>query len=268
MKKVFVVLAVLFLVSAWADLASAKPKIEGKTVTYSSGGVAMKGYLAYDRDVAGSRPGGLVVHEWWGLDDYARKRARMLAEMGYTALAVDMYGEGKQAKHPDEAGKFASELMKNFDTAKARFMAALDYLKKQKTVDPQRIAAIGYCFGGGVVLNMARQGVDLKGVASFHGNLTAVKPARPGEIKAKILVLHGADDKFTTPEQLEAFEQEMKAAGADFRVIVYPGAMHSFTNPDADRYAEKYKIPLGYNAQADRESWAELAMFLANLFKK
>ncbi len=268
MKKVLVVLAVLFLLSAWADLASAKPRIEGKTVTYSAGGVAMKGYLAYDLDVAGSRPGVLVVHEWWGLNDYARKRARMLAEMGYTALAVDMYGEGKQAKHPDEAGKFASELMKNFDTAKARFMAALDYLKKQKTVDPQRIAAIGYCFGGGVVLNMARQGVDLKGVASFHGNLTAVKPARPGEIKAKILVLHGADDKFTTPEQLEAFKQEMKAAGADFRVIVYPGAMHSFTNPDADRYAEKYKIPLGYNAQADRESWAELAMFLANLFKK
>lgn len=268
MRKVLVVLAVLFLVSAWVDLASAKPRIEGKTVTYSAGGVVMKGYLAYDRDVAGSRPGVLVVHEWWGLNDYARKRARMLAEMGYTALAVDMYGEGKQAKHPDEAGKFASELMKNFDTARARFTAALDYLKKQKTVDPQRIAAIGYCFGGGVVLNMARQGVDLKGVASFHGSLTAVTPARPGEIKAKILVLHGADDKFTTPEQLEAFKQEMKAAGADFRVIVYPGAMHSFTNPDADRYAEKYKIPLGYNAQADRESWAELAMFLADLFKK
>ncbi|HSD94628.1 MAG TPA: dienelactone hydrolase family protein [Syntrophales bacterium] len=268
MKKVFVVLAVLFLLSAWAGLASAKPTIEGKTVTYRADGVAMKGYLAYDRNIAGSRPGVLVVHEWWGLNDYARKRARMLAEMGYTALAVDMYGEGKQAKHPDEAGKFASELMKNFDTAKARFTAALDFLKKQKTVDPQRIAAIGYCFGGGVVLNMARQGVDLKGVASFHGNLTAVKPARPGEIKAKILVLHGADDKFTTPEQLEAFKQEMKAAGADFRVIVYPGAMHSFTNPDADRYAKKYKMPLGYNADADRESWAELAMFLANLFKK
>jgi dienelactone hydrolase len=268
MKKLFVVLAVLFLASAWADLASAKPTIEGKTVTYRADGVVMKGYLAYDTDIQGPRPGVLVVHEWWGLNDYARKRARMLAEMGYTALAVDMYGEGKQAKHPDEAGKFASELMKNFDTAKARFTAALDYLKKQKTVDPQRIAAIGYCFGGGVVLNMARQGVDLKGVASFHGNLTAVKPARPGEIKAKILVLHGADDKFTTPEQLEAFKQEMKAAGADFRVIVYPGAMHSFTNPEADRYARKYKIPLGYNAQADRESWAELAMFLAGLFKK
>jgi len=268
MKKVFVVLAVLFLVSAWADLASAKPKIEGKTVTYSADGVAMKGYLAYDRNVADKRPGVLVVHEWWGLNDYARKRARMLAALGYTALAVDMYGEGKQAKHPDEAGKFASELMKNFDTARARFMAALDFLKKQKTVDPQRIAAIGYCFGGGVVLNMARQGVDLKGVASFHGGLAAVKPAQPGAIKARILVLHGADDQFTTPEQIEAFKQEMKNAGADYQFISYPGAKHSFTNPDADRYAKKYKIPLGYNAQADKESWAELTTFLESIFRE
>ena len=268
MKKAFVVLAVLFLLSAWTGLASAKPKIEGKTVTYSADGVAMKGYLAYDRNIAGSRPGILVVHEWWGLNDYARKRARMLAEMGYTALAVDMYGEGKQAKHPDDAGQFSSELMKNFDTAKARFMAALDFLKKQKTVDPDRIAAIGYCFGGGVVLNMARQGVDLKGVASFHGSLSAVTAAKPGMIKAKILVLHGAEDKFTTPEQVEAFKQEMKNAGADYQFISYTGAMHSFTNPEADQYAREFKMPLGYNAMADRESWAELGKFLENIFRK
>lgn len=268
MKRMFVVFAVLLLTSAFLVPAAVDARIEGKTVTYRADGVVMKGYLAYDTDIQGPRPGVLVVHEWWGLNDYARKRARMLAEMGYTALAVDMYGEGKQTAHPDEAGTFASELMKNFDKARARFMAALDYLKKQKSVDPDRIAAIGYCFGGGIVLNMARQGVDIKGVASFHGSLTAITPAKPGMIKARILVLHGADDKFTTPEQLEAFEQEMKNAGADFRVIVYPGAMHSFTNPEADRYARKYKIPLGYNAQADRESWAELAMFLAGLFKK
>jgi dienelactone hydrolase len=268
MKRIFIVVAVLLLMSAFLVPAAVEAKIEGKTVTYRTDGVVMKGYLAYDTDIRGARPGVLVVHEWWGLNNYARKRARMLAEMGYTALAVDMYGAGKQAMHPDDAAKFSSELMKNFDTAKARFMAALEFLKKQKTVDPGRIAAIGYCFGGGIVLNMARQGVDLKGVASFHGDLAAVKPAKPGEIKAKILVLHGAEDQFTTPEQLEAFRQEMKAAGADYRLIVYPGAMHSFTNPDADTYAKKFKIPLGYNAQADRESWAELAMFLANLFKK
>lgn len=267
MKRFLVFTAVLLVVSTFLA-ASAEARIVGKPVSYRAGGVTMNGFLAYDTDIEGARPGVLVVHEWWGLNDYARKRARMLAEMGYTALAVDMYGGGKQATHPEEAGKFASELMKNFDEAKARFMAALEFLKKQKTVDPDRIAAIGYCFGGGIVLNMARQGVDLKGVASFHGSLAAVTHAKPGEIKAKILVLHGADDKFTTPEQFEAFNREMKAAGADFRVIIYPGAMHSFTNPDADRYAKKYKMPLGYSAEADRESWAELAMFLANLFKK
>ncbi len=268
MKKIFIALAVLLLVSVYAGPAAANPKIEGKTVIYSAGGVEMKGYLAYDRNIAGKRPGVLVVHEWWGLNDYARMRARMLAELGYTALAVDMYGGGKQAMHPDDAGKFSSELMKNFDTAKARFMAALEFLKQQKTVDPDRIAAIGYCFGGGIVLNMARQGADLKGVASFHGSLAAVTPAKPGMIKAKILVLHSAEDKFTTPEQVEAFEQEMKNAGADYRFISYPGAMHSFTNPDADRYAKKYKLPLGYNAQADRESWAELKTFLETVFRK
>ncbi len=267
MKRILVFTVVLLVVSTFLAV-SAEARIVGKTVSYRAGGVTMNGFLAYDTDIEGARPGVLVVHEWWGLNDYARKRARMLAEMGYTALAVDMYGGGKQTTHPEEAGKFASELMKNFDEAKARFMAAMEFLKKQKTVDPDRIAAIGYCFGGGVVLNMARQGVDLKGVASFHGNLTAVRHAKPGEIKTKILVLHGADDKFTTAEQLEAFNQEMKDAGADYRVIVYPGAMHSFTNPDADRYAKKYKIPLGYNAEADRESWAELAMFLAGLFRK
>ena len=170
--------------------------------------------------------------------------------------------------HPDDAGQFSSELMKNFDTAKARFMAALDFLKKQKTVDPERIAAIGYCFGGGIVLNMARQGVDLKGVASFHGSLAAVTPAKPGMIKARVLVLHGADDKFTTPEQVEAFKQEMKNAGADYQFISYPGAMHSFTNPDADQYGKKYKLPLGYNARADKESWAELTKFFETIFKK
>jgi dienelactone hydrolase len=268
MKKVLIVLTVVVLASVYSDLAAAKPMIEGKTVTYSADGVAMKGYLAYDKSITGKRPGVLVVHEWWGLNDYARKRARMLAAMGYTALAVDMYGGGKQAMHPDDAGKFSSELMKNFDTAKTRFMAALDFLKKQKTVDLERIAAIGYCFGGGIVLNMARQGVDLKGVACFHGGLAAVAPAKPGMIKARILVLHGADDKFTTPEQVEAFKQEMKNAGADYQFISYPGAMHSFTNPDADQYGKKYKLPLGYNARADKESWAELTTFLETIFKK
>jgi dienelactone hydrolase len=251
-----------------AGLTTAHAKIIGKNVEYTAGGVTLKGYLAYDSKIKGKVPGILVVHEWWGLNDYARKRAKMLAELGYTALAVDMYGEGKQATHPDEAGKFSSEVMKNFDTAKARFLAGEDFLKKQPTVDPDRIAAVGYCFGGGVVLNMARQGADLKGVASFHGMLGAVKPAEPGMIKARLLVLHGGDDKFTTPEQIEAFKQEMKNAGADFQFIVYPGAMHGFTNPDATAYGKKFNIPLAYNKKADKESWDEMKKFFGEILKK
>jgi dienelactone hydrolase len=267
MRKIYVISIVILLTFLLAVSALAKPMIDGKTVQYSAGGVVMKGYLAYDKNINGKRPGVLIVHEWWGLNDYVRKRARMLAEMGYTALAVDMYGEGKQAKHPDDASKFSSELMKNFGTAKARFMAAIDFLKKQPVVDQDKIAAIGYCFGGGIVLNMARQGVDLKGVASFHGSLTAIKPAEKGTVKAKILVLHGADDKFVTPEQVEAFKHEMKAAGADFRFIAYPGAVHSFTNPEADTYAKKFNIPIAYNKEADKKSWEELRKFLDMIFK-
>jgi len=267
MKNIFVILVAISLVSAFAVFAEAKPRIEGKAVEYSAEGVTMKGYLAYDKNIKGKRPGVLVVHEWWGHNEYARKRARMLAEMGYAALAVDMYGDGKTAIHPDDAGKFSSELMKNFSIAKARFIAALEFLKKQSTVDQEQIAAIGYCFGGGVVLNMARQGIDLKGVASFHGSLMAVKPAEPGTVKAKILVLHGSDDKFISPEQIEAFKQEMKTAGADFQFISYPGAIHSFTNPDADEYAKKFKLQLGYNAEADKKSWEELRKFFDTIFK-
>jgi dienelactone hydrolase len=268
MKKLFGMLAVFVLILVVAGIAQAAPKIVGNDVTYSAQGVVMKSYLAYDENIKGRRPGVLVVHEWWGLNDYARKRARMLAELGYTALAVDMYGDGKVAKHPDDAGKFSSELMKNFDVGKARFVAAMDFLKGQPTVDPAKIAAIGYCFGGGIVLNMARQGVDLAGVASFHGNLTAVKPAQPGAVTARILVLHGADDKFITGAQIEAFKNEMKAAGADYKFISYPGAVHSFTNPEADELGKKYNIPIAYNRDADKKSWEELKKFLHNIFSR
>ncbi len=268
MNKILTMLLAVAFVSALTAGASAGSNIKGKEVSYRSGSTVMKGYLAYDKKIKGKRPGVLVVHEWWGLNDYARKRARMLAGMGYAALAVDMYGGGKQALHPDDAGKFSSELMKNFDVGKARFMAAMDFLKKQRITDPERIAAIGYCFGGGVVLNMARQGIDLKGVASFHGGLTAVKPAEKGAVKARILVLNGEDDKFVTADQIEAFKKEMEDAGVDLKFISYPGAMHSFTNPDADTYAKKFNLPLGYNADADKKSWEELGRFLEEIFRK
>ena len=246
-------------------LSSAQPKVQGKTVEYSADGVVMKGYLAHDETVKEKRPGVLVVHEWWGLNDYARKRARMLAGLGYTALAVDMYGDGRDATNPDEAGRLSSEIMKNPEIAKARFMAAMDFMKQQPTVDPSRIAAIGYCFGGGVVLNMARQGIDLKGVVSFHGSLAPIQPAQPGIVKAKVLVLNGADDKFIPPEQIEAFKQEMKSAGVDYQFFSYPGAVHSFTNPEATELGKKFKMAVAYNAEADRKSWDEMKNFFSTI---
>lgn len=256
------------MVALSAGWSAAAPKIKAVSVEYTAGGVALKGYLAYDEGFKGKRPGVLVVHEWWGQNAYARKRARMLAELGYTALAVDMYGEGKQAMHPDDAGKFATEVMKHFnDDGKARFIAAEDFLKKQPTVDPSRIAAIGYCFGGGVVLNMARQGADLKAVASFHGSLAAVKPAEPGMVRAKLRVYNGADDKFTTQEAIEAFKKEMTEAKVDFKFINYPGAVHSFTNPDATELGKKFNLPLAYNEKADKESWADMQAFFKETLK-
>lgn len=243
-------------------------EIVGKEIAYRADGVSFRGYLAYDDAIKGKRPGVLVVHEWWGHNPYARKRARMLAELGYVALAVDMYGEGKQASHPEDASKFSSAVMQNLAEAEQRFMAAYRTLQQQPVTDPQRIAAIGYCFGGGVVLAMARRGVPLHGVVSFHGSLGAGAPAQPGRIKAKILVLNGADDPFVTPEQIAAFKQEMQEAGADYEFINYPGAKHSFTNPDADKFGKQFNLPLAYNPEADRKSWAKMQVFLKEVFKR
>jgi dienelactone hydrolase len=271
MKRASIITFILFALTAagMAQAAAPAPKVHGEEVTYTSNGTTLKGYLAYDEAIQGKRPGILVVHEWWGHNEYARTRARMLAEMGYTALAVDMYGDGKTAMHPDEAGKFSSEVMQHFnDTGKARFLAAEDFLKKQPFVDPSQIGAIGYCFGGGVVLNMARLGDDLKAVASFHGNLTAVAPAKTGGIKAKIRVYNGADDKFTTAKASHDFKREMNAAKADMKFINYPGAVHSFTNPDATELGKKFNLPLAYNEKADRESWADMTKFFKAVFRK
>ncbi len=268
MKQMAIFLSAVFFTALAAGFTSADAKVIGKNVEYSSQGGVLKGYLAYDDKITGKRPGVLVVHEWWGLNNYAKKRARMLASAGYTALAVDMYGDGKQAMHPDDAVKFSGEIMKNFDVGKARFLAAQEFLKKQPTVDPGQIAAIGYCFGGAVVLNMARQGADLVGVASFHGNLKAVKPAEPGMVKAKIRIYTGGDDKLIPAEAVEAFKKEMNEARADYRVTVYPGALHSFTSPEATKLGKKFKLPMAYNANADKESWKDLMQFFGEILKK
>jgi dienelactone hydrolase len=262
-----VVAGLVAVVALAAAPAPAGAAVVGKDVTYASGKTKLKGFLAWDDAVPGKRPGVLVVHEWWGQNEYARRRARMLAELGYVALAVDMYGDGKTAAHPEDAAKFSGEVMKNAELMKSRFVAGLEFLQGQKVTDPQRIAVVGYCMGGGVALNMARTGFSLRGVATFHGSLGGGFTAQPGAIQAKLLVMTGAADTFVPPEQVAAFKQEMTAARADFRVIEYPGAKHSFTNPDADELAKKFGMPIAYNADADRQSWDELKKFLKEVFK-
>ncbi|HCI14509.1 MAG: dienelactone hydrolase [Gallionellales bacterium GWA2_60_142] len=262
MKNLLLSLA-LFCFSASTAIAA----VQGKEVTYTANGTTMKGWIAYDDAVKGKRPAVLVVHEWWGHNDYARKRANMLAELGYVALAVDMYGDGKLANHPDDAGKFAGEVAKNKPMAKARFEAAMKLLRKQRNVDGGKLAAIGYCFGGSVVLQMAREGEALRGVASFHGGLTTDAPAQAGKVKAQVRVFTGADDKMIPPAQVDAFKQEMEQAGVNYKVVSYPGAMHSFTNPDADGFAKKFNMPLAYNAEADKDSWSQLQTFFAEVLK-
>lgn len=244
----------------------AAAEVVTKQISYRDNGTVMQGMVAWDDAVSGERPGILVVHEWWGQNDYARERARMLAELGYTALAVDMYGEGKTTEHPDEAGKFAQAVGGNMPVAKARFDAALAALKAEPTVDDADIAAIGYCFGGGIVLNMARMGTDIDGVVSYHGSLATENPADEGDINTEILVFNGAEDPMVTDGQVASFKQEMDAAGADYTFVNYPGAVHSFTNPGADAAGEKYDLPLAYDEAADRDSWAKTQAFFEEIF--
>lgn len=247
--------------------APAQAKVRGKVVTYEAGKTKLKGYLAYDAAKKGKRPGVLVVHEWWGHNDYARRRARMLAKLGYIALAVDMYGGGKNTGHPKDAKRFMMAAIKSKDVAIARFKAGLKLLRANKRTAKNKVAAIGYCFGGGVVLNMARAGIDLRAVVSFHGSLSPMVKAKKGEIKAELLVLHGAADPFVPKKQLAVFKKEMKRVGAKMTFIAYPGAKHAFTNPGATAKGKKYKLPLAYDKSADTKSWAAMKRFFARVLR-
>ena len=247
---------------------AANAAVVGEPVEYRDGDTLMKGYLAYDDAVQGKRPGILVVHEWWGHNDYARSRAKQLAGMGYTALAVDMYGEGKQASHPKDAGRFAGEVKKNMQRATARFKAAMAILKAHESVAAEDISAIGYCFGGGIVLEMARRGLELDLVGSFHGSLPASKPAEKGGVKAEVLVFNGADDPFVKQEHIEAFMAEMEHANVKYSFTNYPGAKHSFTNPGADKFGKEFNLPLAYDREADEQSWNALARALQKVYAK
>jgi len=255
MRFFLVSIAVLCIAGAALGAVRMEP------VEYKQGDTTLRGQIAYDDAVKEKRPGVLVVHEWWGLNDYAKKRAKMLAEAGYVAFAVDMFGEGKTTEHPDEAGKWATAIGSNKELKAARFMAAMNVLKANERVDPERIAAIGYCFGGTVVLSMAMAGADLDGVATFHAGLPTDPPT--GKITARILVCHGAADPLATVEQVATFHKNLAEAGADYEFIAYGGAKHSFTNPGAD---ERGMAPLAYNESADRRSWASLMEFLKEIF--
>lgn len=261
-------LLILLTVLLCASSGAAESGVVGHTVDYPAGSTICRGYLVEDRSLSGKRPAVLVVPEWWGVNEYARKRATMLADLGYTALVVDMYGDGIVADSPAEAGRLAARITGNHTLKEERFHAALAFIRRQPGVDSSRIAAVGYCFGGAVVLHMARIGTDLRGVASFHGSLATDTPALPGEVKANILVFHGAADRLAPQEQVRSFLDEMTLSGAPFRYVAYLGAKHSFTNPEADRYAEQFNLPLAYDRQADQDSWMQLKRFLYEIFKK
>jgi len=258
-------LAVLVLIGISA--ADAMAEVTTEKVVYTVEGKEFTGYMAWDDAISGERPGVIVVHEWWGHNAYARKRAELLAELGYTAFALDMYGTGKLATHPGDAKSFMMESIESVDRATARFNAAYDLLRNHPTTDPKKTAAIGYCFGGAVVLNMARMGVDLDGVVSYHGNLTPMATAEPGKVKAKVLAFNGADDPFVAPEAISAFKAEMETAGIDYKFTNYPGAVHSFTNPGATVVGQQFELPLAYNAEADGDSWMQTQHFFNKLFK-
>jgi dienelactone hydrolase len=206
-----------------------------------------------------------VVHEWWGHDEHARNSADRLAELGYVALAVDMYGNGKQADHPEDAMQFSSEVMGNFENAQNRFNAALETLKSQGNVDPEKIGAIGYCFGGSVVLSMAHSGSELDGVAAFHAGLQL--PVMPVDsIRSRILILNGSADPMVTEEHVSTLTGAYESINADYQYISYEGAQHAYTNPAADSLGEKFDLPLAYNAEADSSSWDEMKTFFEETF--
>jgi dienelactone hydrolase len=244
-------------------------EIQGEEVEYTPNDMKFKGYLTFDRLKKGKRPGVLVVHEWWGHNEQVRKRAEMLAELGYTAFAADMYGGGKQANNSDEAAQLAKEISDNPDIRRERFMAALNSLRQHETVDPEHIAAIGYSFGGNIVLQMALEGADLDGVVSIHGGLLVKIPTEPATVKARILILRGERDWYVTPQAITQFKTDMKKTGTDYEMISYRDAEHGFTNPESDTLARKFKgMRINYHKEADKKSWVDIKEFLNITFRK
>jgi dienelactone hydrolase len=246
-------------------VVQAKTGIHTERVEYKHGDTVLEGFLAYDEGTADKRPGVLIVHEWTGMNPYVEKRAEQLAKMGYVAFALDMYGKGVRAKDAKEAASLAGKYKGDRKLMRTRAQAGLDVLTQQSRTDPKRVAAIGYCFGGTTVLELARAGTEINGVVSFHGDLATPSPEDAKNIKAKVLVCHGADDPFVPPDVVSKFEDEMRKGGVDWQLIAYGNAVHSFTNPGAG--ADKSR-GAAYDAEADRRSWAAMEQFFGEIFGK
>jgi len=242
--------------------------LKTEEVSYQNDSVNMKGFIAYDDSISGKRPGVIIVHEWWGHTDYTRDRAKMLAKLGFTAISLDMYGDGKTANHPKDAKGFAMEAKQNMDVAQARFEAGMSVLKNHSTVNPDQISALGYCFGGGIVLDMIRRGVELDLAGIFHGGLKTKSPAEPGSLSGtKVMVFNGADDQSIKLEHVQNFIGEMANAKADLTVVNYPDTVHAFTNPEATDLGKKFNFGnLRYNPEADHDSWSKFTNSLSELY--
>jgi len=244
--------------------ASVQAAIQTKTVAYQQGEATLEGLVAYDDAIKGARPGVLVVHQWMGLTDYEKHRAKMLAQLGYVAFCADIYGKGVHPQTVAEAAALAGKYKSDRRLLRARVNAGLNALRRQPLVDPKRLAAIGYCFGGTTVLELARSGADVAGVVSFHGGLDSLAPADGKKIKCKVLALAGADDPFQKPEDLAAFEKEMRDAKVDWQINFYGGAVHAFTQPMAGNDNSK---GAAYNERADKRSWEAMKQFFTEIFK-
>ena len=247
-----------------AMLASpAQAAIKTEKVEYKAGDTTLQGFLAYDDANPKPRPGVLLIHDWMGVGDYAESRAKQLAELGYVAFAADIYGEGVRPADPKEAGALAGKYKGDRSLYRERLKAGLAQLTGNKFVAPGQVAVIGYCFGGTGALELARDGAALKGVVTFHGGLSTPTPADAKNIKCPVLVLHGADDPFVKPDEVAAFKKEMDDAKVQYQFIAYPGAVHSFTRPDAGNDNSK---GAAYNEAADKKSWAEMKKFFGQIF--
>jgi dienelactone hydrolase len=259
MKAAWILTAALGL---WSSLPL-NAGIQTDSVKYRQGDTVLEGYLAWDDARQERRPAVVIVHQWKGLTDYEKQRAKMLARLGYVAFAADIYGKGVRASDAQEAGKLAGKYKNDLPLLRARAQAAVDHIKSHKLVNSNQVAAIGYCFGGTTVLELARSGADVQGVVSFHGGLGTSLPAGKGEVKARILVLHGADDPFSPAAEVAALQKELTDAGADWQLVMYGGAVHSFTDWNAGADNSR---GAAYNERADKRSWADMQQFLDELF--